>query len=72
MTLLMGSPMYTEHTQRDHGASRAASAVDRSNPRSPRRRIAHHIISRRRRLRQHVGVAAGLFVCVATLLLAFD
>jgi hypothetical protein len=72
MTLLMGSPMYTEHTHRDHGAPRAASAVDRSNPLSPRRLIAQDIILSRRRLRQHVAVAASLGVCLATLLLAFE
>jgi hypothetical protein len=70
--LLMGSPMYTEHTQRHQGAPRAASAVDRSNPLSPRRLIAQDIILSRRRLRQHVAVAASLGVCLATLLLAFD
>jgi hypothetical protein len=64
--------MYSEHTQRHQGASRAVSAVDRSNPLSPRRLIAQDIISSRRRLRQHVAVAASLCVCLATLVLAFE
>lgn len=64
--------MHTEHTERNHSSIHAATALDRSNPRAPRRGIAKHIVSSSRRLRQRIGVVAGLCIGLTALLIAFE
>lgn len=64
--------MNTEHTQRHHSSIPAATALDRSNPRAPRRSIAKHIVANGRRLRQRIGVVAGLCIGLTALLIAFE
>lgn len=60
--------MNTEHSQSTiHGAT-----VDRSNPAMPKRTFAKSIVSSGRRLRQRVGVAVGLCMGLAALLIAFE
>ena len=60
--------MNTEHSHpRIHPAT-----VDRSNPKAPKRTFAKSIVSNGRRLRQRIGVAAGLGLGVAALLVALE
>lgn len=63
--------MHTEHTERHH-SNMGAMPLDRSNPRAPKRGIAKHIVSNGRRLRQRVGVIAGLCVGLTALLVVFE
>lgn len=48
------------------------STVDRSNPQAPKRSLAKSLVSNGRRLRQRLGVAAGLCVGLAVLVIAFE
>lgn len=64
--------MNTEYTERNHSSVHAATAVDRSNPRAPKRGIAKHIVSSGRRLRTRIGVLAGLGLGLTALLVAFE
>lgn len=60
--------MNTEHSHLHiHRAT-----VDRSNPAAPKRTFAKSIVSNGRRLRQRLGVAAGLCVGLAALVIAFE
>lgn len=60
--------MYTEHSHpRIH-----PSTVDRSNPKAPKRTFAKGIVSNSRRLRQRIGVAVGLCVGAAALLVTLE
>ena len=62
----------TERLDRSHSSIHTATAVDRSNPRAPRRRIAKAIVSNGRRLRQRIGVVAGICIGLTALLIAFE
>jgi hypothetical protein len=64
--------MHTEQVQRHRTPIHTATAVDRSNPKKPRRHIAQDIVAGRRRLRQRIGVVAVLCISLATLLVAFE
>jgi len=64
--------MYTEQTQRHPSSIHKATAVDRSNPRSPRRHIAQDIVASSRRLRQRIGVVAAVCIGLAAVLIAFE
>ncbi len=60
--------MNTEHSHPNiHPAT-----VDRSNPAAPKRTFAKSIVSNGRRLRQRLGVAAGLCLGLAVLVMAFE
>ncbi|MEW7850768.1 hypothetical protein AB2N08_18935 [Massilia aurea] len=64
--------MHTEQIQRQRTAIHAATAIDRSNPTSPRRHIAQDIVSSSRRLRQRIGVVAVVCIGLATVLVALE
>jgi len=64
--------MNTEHTERHHSPIHAATAVDRSNPRRPKRGIAKDIVSSGRRLRTRIGVIAAACIGLTALLIAFE
>ena len=64
--------MNAEHTERHHSSIHAATAVDRSNPRAPKRGIAKDIVSNGRRLRTRIGVAAGVGIGLTALLANFQ
>jgi hypothetical protein len=64
--------MHTEQVQRHRTPIHTATAVDRSNPKNPRRHIAQDIVASRRRLRQRIGVVAVVCISLATLLVAFE
>jgi hypothetical protein len=59
------------NTERTHPNIHAAT-VDRSNPTMPKRSFAKDIVSNSRRLRARVGVAIGLCLGLAALLIAFE
>lgn len=60
--------MNTEHSHpRIHPGT-----VDRSNPNSPKRTFAKDIVSSSRRLRQRIGVAVGLCLGMAALLITLE
>ena len=60
--------MNTEHSHPSiHPATR-----DRSNPAAPKRSFAKDIVSNSRRLKARVGVAVGLCLGLAALLIAFE
>jgi hypothetical protein len=60
--------MNTEHSHpRIHPAT-----VDRSNPNAPKRTLAKDIVSSSRRLRQRIGVAVGLCLGMAALLVTLE
>lgn len=60
--------MYTEHSHsRIHPGT-----VDRSNPNAPQRTFAKDIVSNSRRLRQRIGVAVGLGLGMAALLVTLE
>lgn len=63
--------MSIDHTERTHSTISAAP-LDRSNPRAPKRSIAKDIVSNGRRLRQRIGVAAGLCIGLAALVMVFE
>ncbi|RZA36286.1 MAG: hypothetical protein EOP92_06090 [Lysobacteraceae bacterium] len=46
--------------------------VDRSNPNAPKRTFAKGIVSNSRRLRQRIGVAIGLCLGMAALLITLE
>ena len=48
------------------------TTVDRSNPNAPKRTFAKSIVSNSRRLRQRIGVAVGLCLGMAALLIALE
>jgi len=58
--------MNTEHS---HPTIHPAT-VDRSNPNAPKRRFAKNVVSKS--LRQRIGVAIGLCVGLAALVIAFE
>ena len=59
--------MNTEHSHpRIHPGT-----VDRSNPNAPKRTFAKGVVSHSRRLRQRIGVAVGLGLGMAALLITF-
>jgi hypothetical protein len=60
--------MNTEHP---HPSIRPTT-VDRSNPSAPKRTFAKSVVSNGRRLRQRVGVAVGLCLGMAALLIALE
>ncbi|SFC54307.1 hypothetical protein [Massilia yuzhufengensis] len=60
--------MNTEHSH----ASIHPATVDRSNPAAPKRTFAKGIVSNGRRLRQRVGVAVGLCLGLAALVIALE
>lgn len=60
--------MNTEHS---HPTIHPAT-VDRSNPNAPKRTFAKSVVSNGRRLRQRVGVAVGLCLGMAALLIALE
>jgi hypothetical protein len=62
--------MITEHTERNHSAVHAATALDRSNPDAPKRHIAKDIVASGRRLRTRIGLIAGVGVGLTALLVA--
>jgi hypothetical protein len=64
--------MHTEQVQRHRTPIHTATAVDRSNPKKPRRHIAKDIVASSRRLRQRIGVVAVVCISLATLLVAFE
>lgn len=60
--------MNTEHSHpRIHPGT-----VDRSNPNAPKRTFAKDIVSKSRRLRQRIGVAVGLCLGMAALLITLE
>ncbi|KFI08634.1 hypothetical protein [Massilia sp. BSC265] len=60
--------MNTEHSHpRIHPGT-----VDRSNPRAPKRTFARGIVANSRRLRQRIGVAVGLGLGMAALLITLE
>jgi hypothetical protein len=60
--------MNTEHSHpRIHPGT-----VDRSNPRAPKRTFAKGMVSNSRRLRQRIGVAVGLCLGMAALLITLE
>ena len=60
--------MNTEHSHpRIHPGT-----VDRSNPNAPKRTFAKDIVSSSRRLRQRIGVAVGLCLGMAALLITLE
>ncbi|NNG23689.1 hypothetical protein [Telluria aromaticivorans] len=60
--------MNTEHSQQNiHPAT-----VDRSNPAAPKRTFAKGIISNSRRIRQRLGVALGLSLGLAALVIVME
>lgn len=63
--------MYTEHADRNPPSLHTATVLDRSNPEAPKRRIAHDIVQNSRRLRQRIGVAAGVCVSIAALIVGY-
>lgn len=64
--------MNTEHTERHHSSIHAATAIDRSNPRAPKRDIAKDVVESSRRLRTRIGVIAAACIGVTALLVAFE
>ncbi len=60
--------MNTEHS---HPSIHAAT-IDRSNPNAPKRTFAKSMVSNGRRLRQRLGVAAGLCIGLAALVIALE
>jgi hypothetical protein len=60
--------MNTEHSHpRIHPGT-----IDRSNPRAPKRTFAKGMVSNSRRLRQRIGVAVGLCLGMAALLITLE
>jgi len=64
--------MNTERLDRPHSSIHTSTALDRSNPRAPRRSIAKGIVTNGRRLRQRIGVIAGICIGLTALLVAFE
>jgi len=64
--------MNTQRLERHHSSIHAATVLDRSNPDAPRRSIAKDIVSNGRRLRQRIGVMAGVCIGLMALLIAFE
>lgn len=60
--------MNTERTQ----PSIHPGTVDRSNPRAPKRTFAKSVVSNGRRLRQRIGVAVGLCLGLAAIVVAVE
>lgn len=63
--------MYTDQADRNHASPHTATVLDRTNPDAPKRRIAHDIVLKSRRLRQRIGVAAGVCVSIAALIVGY-
>lgn len=64
--------MNTERLERSPSSIHTATVLDRTNPRAPRRSIAKTIVSNGRRLRQRIGVVAGICIGLTALLIAFE
>ena len=60
--------MNTDHS---HAIIHPAT-IDPSNPNTPKRTFAKGIVSNSRRLRQRIGVAVGLCLGLAALVIAFE
>ena len=60
--------MNTEHS---HPTIHPAT-VDRSNPKAPKRTFAKSMVSNSRRLRQRIGVAIGLCLGMAALVIVLE
>ncbi|UVW30035.1 hypothetical protein [Massilia sp. H6] len=59
------------HTDHPHESIHPAT-IDRSKPAAPKRSFARGIVAKGRRLRQRMGVALGLGVGVAALVVAME
>ena len=60
--------MNTQHSQ----ARVHPGTVDRSNPKAPKRTFAKSIVANGRRMRQRLGVAVGLCLGMAALLVVLE
>lgn len=64
--------MNNPQTERNDTPIHTATALDRSNPRAPKRHIAKDIVANGRRLRTRIGVAAGVGIGLTALLANFQ